>query len=58
MAVDSKENLWVLAGNPMDLLETKPADQDASEYYPNHWDMEKGGSKTHPVAAQRLHIST
>ncbi len=31
----------------MELLEIKPADQDAFEYYPNHWHIEKGRSNTH-----------
>ena len=55
------EPKWLPPGavlDPLDFLETKPADQGASEYYPNHCHMERAGSKTHPVAAQWLHIST
>ncbi len=51
-------NLWVLTGNPMDFLETKPANQDASEYHPNQCHIEGGGSTTHPEPPQGLHIST
>ncbi len=40
------------------IVETKPADRDASEYHLNHCDTEKGGSKTDPNPRQGLLIST
>ncbi len=46
---DSTENLWVLTRNPMDFSQTKQADRDASEYYPDHCHTERGGSKTHLI---------
>ncbi len=33
----------------MDFSETKQAERDASEYYPDHCHTERGGSKTHPI---------
>ncbi len=33
----------------MDFSETKQADQDDSEYHPNHCHTDRGGSKTHPI---------
>ena len=33
----------------MDFSETKQADRDASEYYPDHCHTDKGGSKMHPI---------
>ncbi len=37
----NSENVWVLTGNPMDFLEIKQADRNASEYHLNHCYMEK-----------------
>ncbi len=33
-------------------VSTKRDDRDASEYHPNHSDMEKGASKTYPIGPQ------
>ena len=55
---DTTENLWVLTGNPLDILETKRADRNASEYHLIYCHMEKGRSNTHPrplLAALFLH---
>ena len=47
---DCTENLWVLTGSSLGFLETKWADRVASEYHPNHYHLDRGGSKTHPTA--------